>query len=78
MCAYLCKVFRGTLGSHSEGGELAQGTHTSVRTLRLQVILPRGQKKRLETLGGLWEYAWVALAETGVTHRFGSRKEEAG
>lgn len=44
-------------------GELTQGTQTSVRTPRLQVLLTRGQKKRAEASGDLWEYARGAVAE---------------
>lgn len=43
-------------------GELAH-TPTSVRACRLQVMLARGQKKRTEALGDLWECASGALAE---------------
>lgn len=54
-------------------GELAQGTHTSVRTPRLQVMLPRGQKS-WEISGSVLGGPWL---RPGVNHSFGSRKEEA-
>lgn len=44
-------------------GSWLRALPTSVRTPRLQAMLSRGQKKRAEALGDLWECAWGALAE---------------